>query len=188
MLPSLASCFRLLILALMAGHVFYMYCLARTMAETFGFDAAVTAGSAVFAAVMMIPLLWAVTLPELPDVAQWFRAQRRWRTGRCTDCGYEVRGVPSASCPECATRIAAPAGYRLSVAAVRRFAVMVVAAWLLGTVTGEAWTRHDEQQFARDLRVRMAAGAAGSYSRPRSWPSGSASLNYDPSRGVFATE
>ena len=61
---TLGTLFRLLVLAILAMHVFAMYCLARTWGGQFGFHAGQTILAAVFALIMLVPLLWAVTVPE----------------------------------------------------------------------------------------------------------------------------
>lgn len=44
------------------------------------------------------------TLGIMPLAVTGFRVRRRARRGRCTACGYDLRGSPSGVCPECGVR------------------------------------------------------------------------------------
>lgn len=52
-----------------------------------------------WASTALLTLLCATPVVRGPVVRQWRR-----RRGRCVECGYELRGLRSARCPECGTR------------------------------------------------------------------------------------
>ena len=168
---SLTNLFRALVVLLMAVHVFAMYCLARTLEPETGFRIGVAIVGGLFSLAMLIPLLPAVGLPELPELLRWRVSLRRWRTGRCPGCGYPTRGLEDPDCPECGTALEEPAGYRFGAAAIRRFALMLVAAWIIGIAAAETWTLADERDFAREAAQWRDRGATGPYQRARRWPS-----------------
>jgi hypothetical protein len=174
---SFSAIFRVFVALLMAGHIFFMYTLARAMGRTFGFDLGTSVTAALFAFGLMVPLVWAVGIPELPEVwTRGFRARRWWKQGRCPQCGYSLREIAGASCPECGLPGAAaePPAYRLGALPIRRFIAMALVAWLLGCAVGETWLLNDERAF------RSEAGAAWSigrpFGRPRTWPCAQFSL------------
>jgi hypothetical protein len=185
---SAGNLFRFLVLLLMAVHGFYMYCMARSMAEVVGLQPLVVLGSTVFVALMMVPFAWAVVLTELPEIYRWLLGHRRWKAGNCTACRYPVRDIAGDACPECATPVGEPASYRLSLRTARRFAVVLVGAWILGSVAGEAWTTSDERSFAREVTRLVEAGQDGRYVRQRWWPAENGSLIYIPGEGIRAND
>lgn len=186
---SVAAAFRLAVFLLMAAHVFFMYCLARSHSEHFGPAAATVAACAAFSLGMMLPLVWAVGVPELPEIyVRVVRARRWFRQKRCPECGY-VRGDVDAgsACPECGAAFLAPKPYRLERRTVRRFLVMGLGAWLLGCASAELWITADEIIFrneVRDLIVRSRSEPTIllSWARPRRWPA-NGTLVWDEAEG-----
>ena len=79
---------RVIVLLLMAAHVFYFYAFARAPLEIVGVDLSAVLASSAFALIMLVPLAWAVVLPDLPEIVRNHRARRRWRSGRCSMCNY----------------------------------------------------------------------------------------------------
>ncbi len=131
--------FRALVVLLMAAHVFTQYSLARSMDTTAGFGVWATVKGAAFGLVMMIPLIWAVALPDLPEILRRARHQRRWEKGRCPACGYSVRKGGGPACPECGAPIAEPGPYLFTWSTIRRFVRLALLAWLIGWVMAEGW-------------------------------------------------
>ena len=165
-----AACFRALVVAAITLHVFWMYALARTMNEGVGFRPAVAIVSAMFALAMLFPLVWAIALLELPDLLQSFRSARWFRAGRCPGCGYPAETLEGGQCPECSAPVGEPIPYRFTPHAVRRFAIAVAVAWVIGTVCGELWLLRDERRFEQE------AAQIDSWERPRCWPVGWSTL------------
>ena len=69
---SWTTLFRLLVMVLVALHVFNMYCFSRVVEESVGLDAAAIVGSGFFALAMLIPLVWAVVLPDVPETIDFW--------------------------------------------------------------------------------------------------------------------
>ena len=88
-----ATLFRAFVLLAMAAHVFYMYCMARSMGETFGFAAVTFVKASLFSLLMLIPLFWAAAIADAPQIAARVRRQRRWRGDACPGCGYPRQGA-----------------------------------------------------------------------------------------------
>jgi hypothetical protein len=168
---SLANVFRCVVLLVLAAHVFYMYCLARANAGTFGFELGTTVVGALFALVMLIPLVWAVTLPELPEIySTHIRARRWWRQHRCCGCGYSRVGLDVLNCPECGRAIEPPRDYAVNVRTVVLFIAMNLFAWILGCTAAEALYSADERAFMQEVARHEAQGDA-EYRRQARWPS-----------------
>jgi len=174
---TLGSLFRLLVLAILAVHVFAMYCLARTWGGQFGFHPGQTILAAIFALIMLVPLLWAVTVPEWPEIyARHFRARRRWKRHRCPACSYDLRGridglgdEHGQPCPECGAAFSEPEPYAFTPSIFRRFIVINALAWIIGCAAGEVWLGADERAF--ELEARQASGSGeSSLIRNRRWP------------------
>lgn len=184
---SLANLFRSLIVLALALHVFYMYSLARSVIGGFGFDLGVTATAMLFSLIMLLPLIWAVTLPDWPEIyTRQIRGRRWFAAGRCAGCGYVVAGCGT-TCSECGMVRAAPRPYAVNVRTIRLFVVINLLAWLLGSAAGEIWAAEDERTFVREVEARLAAGREDDYARPRRWPAGSTSLMYTTSDGLTAS-
>lgn len=157
-------------MAALGVHVFYMYCLARTANGQFGFDLSNSVIAAIFAFVMLVPLVWAVTLPELPEIyTTHVRPRRWWRQGRCAACGYALSGLPTHTCPECGKPIAPPGTYQVGGRTVRLFIAINVMAWMLGCMAGEAWLQLDEANFRREVQEQVALGH-DDHQREAAWP------------------
>lgn len=168
---SFANAFRAFVLLLLAAHVFYMYCLARTNAETFGFDLGTTIIALLFALAMLVPLVWAVTLPELPEIyTNHWRARRWWKQHRCSVCGYRTDWLKAQICPECGQAIIQPSGYRINKHTIKLFIMLNVSAWMTGCVAGEFWLQLDEVNFQREVSICRRVGET-SCRREAAWPS-----------------
>jgi hypothetical protein len=177
---SWANIFRALVMLALAFHVFYMYCLARVKADTFGFDLGTTIVAALFALAMLIPLVWAVTLPELPEIwTTHVRARRWWKQGRCPSCGYQIEGAITEDrrCPECGLPLRAPPGYRINAHTIRLFIALNLLAWVIGCAAGELWILRDEREFVREFQAGQydwVSGIRGG--RSRRWPNSDAGI------------
>ena len=175
MSPTFSNLFRAVIVLLLTAHVFCMYSLARSMSGDFGLDVGTAVLAALFALVLLVPLVWAVAVPDAPEMYLRVLRARKWRTeGRCPECGYRC-GAEQTVCSECGTALRAPAEYRITGGTVRRYLVMNLLAWVVGCGVAETGIRADESMFRRET-ARFAAEGDEQYSRPRRWPA----------RGIFA--
>lgn len=184
---SFAFIFRALVMLLLAAHVFYMYCTARGMAESFGFRPGTTIVACLFALVMLIPLVWAVAIPEIPEAfTLHILPRRRWKQGRCRRCGYDLRGIAQAPdapivCPECGLEASEPEAadmWQVGARTIRRFMLINALAWVIGCAAGETWMQIDEHRFRDEAQHIIATSPRASYSRARHWPNSSATLLY----------
>lgn len=50
----------------------------------------------------------------VPGVILWLLGRRRIKPGHCRGCGYDLRGLPAAGCPECGEGVIARAWRRLT--------------------------------------------------------------------------
>ncbi len=178
--------FRLFVLLLMAAHVFYLYAFARTLQEIVGPDFPTILASSSFALVMLVPLVWAVVLPDLPEIVRTHRGRGRWLQGRCSRCGYWVLQAQGNSCPECGTDRREPGSFRFGWPTVRRFAFLAATAWLVGCVAAESWAVLDEATFAREAVAHVDGTATKYYNRPRRWPMQDKTLYFSSTDGVTA--
>lgn len=177
---NVANVFRAGVLAAMTLYVFCMYGMVRTMNATFGFDLRSALVAALGSLALMIPLVWLVGVPELPEMyVQVIRAGRRWKSGQCPACGYPLPASRSGHCPECGDEIVEPRGYRFGAKAIRRFAIMLALAWAIGVVAGETWILADEAAFINEARAALADPLRDSYERPRRWPGTGERLKLD---------
>ena len=184
---SWTTIFRLVVMLLMATHVFYLYAFARTLQEMVGLDFFTVLASGSFALVMLVPLVWAVALPDLPCIIRNHLGRRRWLQGRCADCGYFLlQAKGGGTCPECGADRGEPVAFVLGWPTARRFAVLAVGAWLMGCVAAEGWATLDEATFAREAEIHLSSAAADQYTRPRRWPMHDKALYYSASDGVTA--
>ncbi len=190
MLLSPGNLFRGLILLLLAAHVFYQFCLARTWGGAFGFHLGQTILAAAFGLVMLIPLLWAVTVPEWPEIfARHIRGRRRFLAGRCPGCNYDLhdRGLgDEKKCPECGEPFRAPEPYRFGPKIFRAFIIINLLAWVIGCGGGLTLIHLDEAAFRNDT-VSVAKSGETSHSRERRWP-GVGSLSWDSTYGYRGGE
>lgn len=182
---SWTAVFRLVVLLLMATHVFYLYAFARTLQEIVGLDLFTILASSSFALVMLVPLAWAAVLPDLPAIIRNHVGRRRWSQGRCPECGLFLLQAQGTNCPECGHERREPASFEFGWATARRFAVMALIAWALGCVAAESWAALDESNFAREAAAAVT-GPAGEYSRARRWPMNDKTLYYTKNDGVTA--
>jgi len=177
---NFARLFRVLIVLVLGAHVFFMYGLARAVGGRFGFSAGVCAVATGFALAMLLPLVWAVSLPEIPLIyTRVVRARRWWASGRCPACGYP-RGEAEGACPECGAASDRPAPYAVTAATVRRYVAVNLLAWVLGCGAAEAWIGVDEAEFRRE--VAGVSAEHDSYRRPRRWPDGG-TFSWDREQG-----
>jgi hypothetical protein len=138
-----ATLFRIAVLLALSAHEMVMYRLARTLSGPALHDASDIILAGLFAFAMLVPLVWAVTLPELPEIyTRVVRARRWYRQGRCPNCGYEIGSEAIERCPECGKTIAPPREYAVTSATIWRYAFMNGTAWLVGCMVGEWSLRH----------------------------------------------
>jgi len=178
---------RLVVVLLMAVHVFYFYAFARAPQEIVGVDFPIVLASSVFALIMLVPLAWAVVLPDLPEIIRNHRGRRRWQRGRCSMCNYLLLYEQGASCPECGTTRGEPGSFEFGWPTVQRFVLLAAAAWAIGCIGAETWAVQDEVAFAREGEAHVSTTAAkDAYSRPRRWPNQDKTLYFSSSSGVTA--
>ncbi|MCA9286292.1 MAG: hypothetical protein KDA22_13790 [Phycisphaerales bacterium] len=139
--------FRVGTLLLLTGYFFFVYCNFRAMLGDFGFHISTILSAGITTLLMSAMVVFLVGVPELPTVfLGHVRARRRFARGLCPRCAYDLRG-PGGACPECGAPGEEPPAYRLTAAAVRRFAWILLVAWLFGSAIGEAWMLRDEASF-----------------------------------------
>jgi hypothetical protein len=186
---SLPNLFRGAIMLVLGAHVFIMYSIARTMGETVGLNGGTATVAALFALVMLIPLVWAVALPEFPEMyLRHMRARRWYQQGRCPDCGYPTTATLSDHCSECGVTLRPPQPYSVGWHTVRLFIIINLLAWLLGSAAAESWVLADEHSFQQEAIAYIERGGVGVYQRDRAWPNRSARLIYDREDGVTAAK
>ncbi len=183
---SWTAIFRVVMLLLMAAHVFYLYAFARMLQEVIGTDFRTVLASSSFALVMLVPLTWAVAVPDLPQILRAHRARRRWLRGNCPGCNYFLLSTTGTGCPECGADRAEPRPFEFGWSMVRRFAALAVVAWVLGCVAAESWTVLDETSFARAAPAHVDGTVTHRYSRQRRWPMHGKRLYYSTTDGVTA--
>ena len=178
---------RAVVLLLMAAHVFYFYAFARAPQEIVGLDFPTVLASSAFALIMLVPLAWAVVLPDLPEIIRSHRARRRWQRGRCSMCNYLLLYEQGTSCPECGTARGEPGSFEFGWSTVQRFVLLAAAAWAVGCIGAESWSVLDELAFAREGEAHVSTTAAkDAYSRPCRWPNQDKTLYFSSSSGVTA--
>jgi hypothetical protein len=181
---SWTALFRVVVMLLMAAHVFYFYEFARNDLETVGLEFTTVLASSSFGLVMLVPLAWAAALPDLPLIIRTQVGRRRWQRGCCAWCGRFLLAAAGTVCPECGEERRPPPAFELGWGTVRRFAILALAAWVIGCVAAESWASLDEMTFARE--APQASRAGGSYSRQRRWPMQDKRLYYTAADGVTA--
>jgi len=186
---SLPNLFRALIMLLLAAHVFYMYSTARRISETVGISPSAIIIAAMFALVMLIPFVWAVALPEFPEMyLRHVRARRWYEQGRCPECGYPTTATRTDRCPECGNMQEPPSPYAVSWHTVRLFILINALAWMIGCAAAESWALVDEHQFRTEAIEHVTTSKQRTYDRPRWWPNHNQALVYSEDRGVRANE
>jgi DNA-directed RNA polymerase subunit RPC12/RpoP len=137
-----ATLFRLFVLLMLTAHEFAMYHLARRMGGAGIDDINEIVLACLFALAMLVPLVWAVTLPELPEIYMRVVRARRWfRQGRCPSCGYRIGSANITTCPECGARIIAPREYVVTRSTILRYAFLNALAWVIGCGLAELYLR-----------------------------------------------
>lgn len=153
---SLPNLFRLLIVLLLTAHVFVMYCIARTMDGEIGSGIGTIILASGFALVMLLPIVWAVALPEFPEMyLRHVRGRRRYDAGRCPTCGYTPGVRNPTRCSECGEPVRKPEQYHVGIRTIRLFILINLLAWVLGCAAGEAWCQNDEWLF--DAKIHATA-------------------------------
>ncbi len=180
---SWTNIFRAVFVLLMAGHVLFMYSLARTQQLGFGFDLSTVIHSALFALVMLVPLAPAVALFDLPEAYGRATRRRRFRNGLCPDCRYPVAPSGGETCQECGRPMTEPAPYRFTWAMARRFVVFALIAWMAGSIASEGWLLADDAAFRKEAEAQAARGQV-SLARKRRWP-GNGYLLWDVDQGYY---
>ena len=186
MAVSWTNIFRAVFVLLMAGHVLFMYSLARTQQLGFGFDLTTAILSALFALLMLVPLAPAVALSDLPEAYGRAARRRRFKNGLCPSCGYPVAPSGGETCQECGRPMTEPAPYRFTWAMARRFVVFALIAWIGGSIASEGWLLTDEAAFSVEVEAQASQGRRA-FSRDRRWP-GNGSLLWDVELGYSAVQ
>jgi len=186
---SLPNLFRVVIMLVLGAHVFYMYSMARTISETVGISPATIAVASLFALIMLISLVWAVALPEFPEMyLRHVRARRWFEQGRCPECGYPTTATRTVRCSECGRELVPPVTYAVSWRTVRLFILINVLAWSIGCTAAESWALVDEQRFRAEAVAYVDTENQETYHRARWWPNHTGRLIYSEQTGVTAAE
>jgi hypothetical protein len=157
-----------MLFALSLAFLFVAYCMARALIGGFGANFATIALSAVATAASSIFLWWLTPLADFAEIF-WVHvpADRRARRGQCPHCGYPHES--RATCCECGRATAPLPAWTLSARPVKRMAAILVPAFLLGCVAGEAWSLLDESRFAAE-HDHANESVRAHYARPRAFP------------------
>ncbi len=177
----LLTLFRVVIVGALALHVAVMYGFVRAMDQEFGRSTGEVVLAMIFGAAMLIPLVWAVTIADAPEIcSRHIRGKRRWDRGDCPDCGYRrPEDAEDQPCTECGGVLRPPRVYALSRRTVSRYLAMNLVAWAIGGALAEVLVTLDERMFAAEVE----ATAPLEYDRPRAWPFDSIRFVYREGEG-----
>ncbi len=178
---SLTTLFRAAVVLAMAWFVFLMDLFARAMNGVVGMTPSGLVGLSLYGLLFLLPLVWAVALPDLPEMLRRQAGRRRFERGRCGACGYPLGDHAGVACPECGAPRRPPEPFSFGWPIVRRFVLLALVAWVLGCTAAETWAWLDEQSFAVEAAKYTGPGA---YSRPRRWPDYGARLWDVPGEGI----
>lgn len=185
--PLLAALHRSCIFFLLCGYFFVAFAAARGLVGGWGLPLRVWVPAAFASALMSVFVIWLAPFLALPEI--WYRhvlPERRVKRGRCPDCGHpHPRSVAEHYlCPECGGTGQLPPVWQCTWPVIRRFLVLLVAAYLVGSIAAAFSGRWDERRFERDVARRRSDVA---FERPRAWPAEFARLRYEPGVGFAST-
>lgn len=186
---SLVWLFRIGTVVLLLGYFFFVYANVRAMLGAFGLGVRTILLAAGASLIMATMVVFAIGLPELPTlVLGYLLPLRRYARGQCARCGYDRHGRTSA-CPECGMPGDPPPPYRLTPAAIRRFALKLAACWLIGAIAGELWMLRDEHLFRHQVNETLASAGPTpilAIRRDRTWPASHSWMEWSEEEGFTA--
>lgn len=172
----------------LASYFFVVFCVARGLLRGVGFGISESVQCFGISLVMAGFIVWLAPLSQLMEL--WYQHRvpaRRAQRGLCPGCGHGFAadaGNPSepsvARCPECGSDRSLRSPLQFGWETLRRFGIVLGAAYLVGCGAAMAWLHLDERAFARECAVARILPHA----RPRVWPASFATLHFD---GVAAT-
>jgi hypothetical protein len=166
----------------LAAYDFIVHASFRGMIPAFGFQLGPFLQAFFGTVVMALFVVWLVTLAELPEM--WFAHRlpvRRYRAGRCPNCGHPRGDAPIATCPECGHDLeVVPVPYTLGLSAVRRFAIALGLGLVIGVIAAELSIAADESR----MRDQSAACIGTELTFHRAWPATFARVRWSPEHGL----
>jgi hypothetical protein len=179
--PNATAIALLTIFVISTAFLFASYCFARALIGGFiGSAGGVTSGvgtvllACIATAGASIFLWWLVPLADFAEIF-WVHlpADRRATQAKCPACGYPHHDREF--CSECGESTAPLPAWTLTWRPVRRFSIVLLLAWCVGSLAGEAWTRLDEIRFEQEA----AAQPGAPYARSRGFPTSFARMTAD---------
>lgn len=172
----------------------FVYCIARSFSESFGFDLLVFGLLTAVTMIAISPLVLVISLSAVVFGSPLIYIHdvlpiQRWQRHECPKCGYSRRGVRDKRCPECGTLHRQPASALSPTSRFKRTVLVPsILSALLGCVCAEGWIVYDEGRFRDEVSRHTAAGFTTRYGRARAWPNTNGSLVFVPGRGIHATQ
>ena len=139
--------------------------IASVVSASVGVGAGEVAGAGFFSLAMLVPLAWAVVLPDVPEVIRRHNARKRWAKGFCPTCRYVIAGATGDACPECGTSRDEPQQFRFGWQTAARFVALALGAWLVGSAAAQAWITLDESRFRAEALASPVVASGRLYSQ-----------------------
>jgi len=163
--------------ASLAGYFFVVSCIARGMIGGLGWTPGALVQVLIGTALMVTFVVWLAPTIELPEV--WYQHRtpaKRLARGLCPECGHAMPTLEPrpVRCTECGASQVLRPPWEFGARTIKRFAVLALAAYVVGCGIAMWWIASDESRFRRE-----AALAAGASERSRVWPASFARLIAD---------
>ncbi|MDZ4753075.1 MAG: hypothetical protein SGJ11_01085 [Phycisphaerae bacterium] len=174
---------------LLAFYFFIVFCSARGLVSGIGFSLSVAVRCLGATLVMAGFIVWLAPLTEALEL--WYLHRRpawRYARGLCPMCGYKLSvdwtdgAAANKRCAECGADQRLPEPWQLGASALRRFALVGSAAFIVGCVAATWSISADEQRFLDACNQQNGRAL----SRPRAWPAQFSTMHFDGQR-VWST-